>query len=381
MMRHSSRRRATLGGMAAAMVLGCVFPAMKAVPDDAGTIGSVSGGASATGGHEGTGGSPETGGTTAEPATGGVVSTGGNANTGGAMSTGGTKATGGAISAGGTKATGGAIGTGGAIATGGAISTGGAIATGGAVSTDGTKATGGAISTGGTSIIGGTSSTGGAVPTGGTISTGGTTSTGGATATGGTSVINTGNTVTFSSSGKASGAMSGWSYIALGAQDTVSDPTCGASQAVITSTVPCTTSINWSGTNGLCITGYVPVADSQYKSWGINLGVNSTPTDGEILGQSFVSITYSIAGVPTPASSLRAIVNVGSTEYCAPVTSGTAIALTSFVTDCWNGATAAGTRLTAANVKNITRVSVQITANETVAITVTNMCLAGIRFD
>jgi|GEM_PF-2615641 len=301
-------------------------------------------------------GYPGTGGASAQDTSGQ-----GGAATGGASS----QQTGGA-----GNATGGAASdTGGKSSTGGTkTSTGG---TGTKTSTGGTKA-----STGGSKATGGKSSTGGAD----SDPTGGKASTGGATAAGTTAPANTGTTVEFSASGKATGAMSGWGYVAMGATDTVTSPTCGSSQTEITATAPCTSTTNWEGT-GLCVTGEVPIADTAYKSWGLAVGVGASVSKTEGLGQSFSSVTISVSG--TPKTNLRAQVHLvgepDGTTYCAMLTPGTAIPFTDFVTDCWE-TTPAGTAITAADVPNIDKIAVQVSANDTAAITVTNLCITGIEF-
>ncbi len=323
------------------------------------------------GGDQGTGGGG-----------GGAASVGGS---GGAATNGGTTTT----ADGGAKATGGTptVGTGGTppVGTGGTpgLGTGGfKAATGGyiGVATGGNppSATGGyiGVATGGNPPM----ATGGNPPaaTGGTPVT---TGTGGATAVG-----NTGKTVTFSSSGKASGAMSGWASVALGTLDAITDPTCGTAKTAITNAAPCTTSTNWS-TSGVCMSGSVPALPASPTSadytnnWGVSVGVGATDPAGGGLGQSFTSVTITVTGSPT--AGLRAVVHrksdPASTTYCAVLTSATAITFTTFAVDCYNGATAKGPFIAAADVPNIDNISVQVSSTST-AITVTNLCIASITF-
>ena len=253
---------------------------------------------------------------------------------------------------------------------------------------------------GGTTII---STTGGTT----TISTGGTATTttrttpsGGGTAyasttgassfpTGGTTGVTTGvapsgTTVTFAS-GKAAGAMTGLGWVALGTADTISSPTCGT--ATITNAAPCLTSTTWSSTTALCITGSVPAlpaapTSTDYSNnWGVSVGVNATdttPSGG--LGQSFSSVTITVSG--SPSSGLRAMVHrkgdADATSYCATLTSGTAMPLTSFSTTCYTPASP-GTAITATDVPNIDLIGVQVSSG-TAAITVSNLCITGITF-
>ncbi len=276
---------------------------------------------------------------------------------------------------------GGATGNGGNTSTGGSTST-SSSNTGGAT----TSATGGAKPTGGSTSTGNggstTSATGGATTT---SATGGATTTTTSTGVGGATVGPTGNTVTFTS-GKASGAMLGYGFVALGSADALTDPTCGTGKTTITNAAPCATSTNWTGT-GLCMTGSIPalpaapVAADYSSNWGVSVGVNATEPAGSGLGQSFASITITVAGTPT--AGLRAQVHkkgeADSVNYCVNnFTSGTAMPFTSFVTDCYNG-TPAGTKITPADVPSIDKISVQVSSGST-AITVTNLCITGISF-
>ena len=194
---------------------------------------------------------------------------------------------------------------------------------------------------------------------------------------------NGGKTVTFSAD-KGLGAMTGYGFVALGTADTISSPTCGASLTPITNAVPCAANPNWSSTTALCVTGAIPplaATNPDYTgNWGLQVGLNSTDPAGNGLGQSLTSVTITVTGSPT--AGLRAIVHrkgdaVGTT-YCAMLTSGTAIAFTSFITDCYATAPA-GTKLTATDVPNIDQVSIQVSSTTT-AITVTNLCITGITF-
>jgi hypothetical protein len=66
-----------------------------------------------------------------------------------------------------------------------------------------------------------------------------------------------------------------------------------------------------------------------------------------------------------------------ATLYCAYVTSGSAVSLTSFSTECWAPGT--GTTLTAADVPNIDKIALQIPSSFT-AIAVQNFCMTSIEF-
>jgi hypothetical protein len=132
------------------------------------------------------------------------------------------------------------------------------------------------------------------------------------------------------------------------------------------------------------MTGSVPAlaaTNPDYTgNWGVSVGLNATDPAGKGLGQSFTSVTITTTGVPS--SGLRAIVHLAgdtdSTQYCSPMTSGTAIPFTSFSATCWDTA-APGTKITAAQVTNIDKIAVQVTST-TSAITVTDLCITAITF-
>ena len=235
----------------------------------------------------------------------------------------------------------------------------------------GGAATGGSpVATGGSPVVG---ATGGSpvVATGGSPVVG---ATGGTTATS-TSTGNTGTTVTFAASGKASGAMTGWAFVAMGLTDTVSVPTCGTAAAAITSAASCSTTTNWPAA-GVCVTGSVPPNPTPYTSWGINVGVSSTDPAGSGLGQAFAKVAIAATGAPAGAT-FRYIISVGTKDYCAVATVGTAVTLSTFNTLCYDsppdGTAYAGTG------SDITGVQLQVVPG-TAAITVTNLCLTGITF-
>ena len=211
--------------------------------------------------------------------------------------------------------------------------------------------------------------------------TGGTTTTSSPPPTGGTpSSTPTGTTVTFAA-GKAQGAMVGYGWVALGTADTITDPTCGPAKTAISAAASCLTSTNWSSATALCVTGTVPALGTppDYTgNWGLSVGVNADTALGG-LAQSFSSITIAVSG--SPSSGLRAMVHKkgdpDATSYCATLTSG-AMPLTSFSTTCYTPA-APGIAITAADVPNIDKISVQVSSG-TAAIAVSNLCITGITF-
>jgi hypothetical protein len=243
-------------------------------------------------------------------------------------------------------------------------------------------------SQGGLSVIGadaGPTDTGIRTGTGGIAGTGGSTGTGGTMGTGGTtgSGGNAGATVAFTA-GRASGAMSGYGWVELGSADTITDPTCGLSKSPITTLNPCLANANWSTADRLCVSGTIPAlpaaptAIDYSDNPGITVGVNATNPAGGGLGQTFATVRIALSGAPT--TGLRAVVHrTGDADaiiYCAALTPGIAIALTSFKTTCWS---ASGTALTYADVAHIDRIGVLIPSGAT-AMAIANLCLAGITF-
>lgn len=227
------------------------------------------------------------------------------------------------------------------------IANGGSPGTGGGVGTGGMKGTGGVTSTGGFS------STGGMGPgTGGTLGTGGSTP--------------TGNTVTFAS-GKATGAMVGYGWVALGSADTITDPTCGATKAAITNLALCATNPNWSAAD----------TSTEYgANYGVVVDVNAG--DPGVLGVAYTTITIAASGLPT--STVRAQVHVkgdpDGTSYCMTY-SASAMTLAKFATDCY--ATAPTALIPAASIPNVDKVSLEAVSSQT-ATSVTSMCMTGITF-
>ncbi len=249
-------------------------------------------------------------------------------------------------------------------------------ATGGKPGAGGASGNGGSKSTGGAFGLGGVIGTGGAVVSAGGAS-GGTTSVGG---TGGASTPpNTGTVMTISNY-QAHGAMTGFGWIALGELDTVSDPQCLSPSTPIVSGLACDHT-GWSTPDAYCMTGYIPAVSSEgnwEQNWGIEIGINATPTPGGTLGQSFSGIAISVTG--TPSTNLRAVVHrkndPDGTTYCSSFTSGTTVAFTSFNSSCWNNE---GKYLAASDVANLDQVGVQVSSG-TAAITIKNLCITGISF-
>ncbi len=238
----------------------------------------------------------------------------------------------------------------------------------------GNRGTGGIFGTGGvtTTVIG----TGGVHGTGGTIPVAGSTGAGG-------TPPNTGTVVTIANY-QTQGAMTGFGWIGLGEVDSVSDPTCNSPAGPITSSVACDDTA-WSSPTTYCMSGSLPAlsigaSKAEFDSnWGIQIGINATPTAGGTLGQSFTGVTISVTG--TPQTGLRAIVHrsgdASNRTYCAVLSPGVPISFSSFHTECWGGT--ATVYLRAAEVPNLDLIGVQV-VSDTVPVSAKNLCVTGITF-
>ena len=210
-------------------------------------------------------------------------------------------------------------------------------------------------------------------------------STGGA---GGT--VGCGDTVSFTD-GRASGPMKGWSWVALGKLDSISDPTCDTDSHPITNDNACTTTTNWSTHDSLCISGSIPalpagtLTQQQYDdNWGLQVGVNSDepPADkgGNTMGQTYKFITFSVDG--TPSTGLRAELHIKGDDakatYCATFKSGDKVTLTAFNTKCWGDSTTV--TLTDDKIPNIDKVGIQVSSTAGKDITVDKLCLHSVAF-
>jgi len=280
---------------------------------------------------------------------------------------------------------GGSNGNGGQSASGGqggSNDSGGTSGSGGDSNSGGNSGSGGA-SSGGSQGSGGDSNSGGASGNGG--SSGGSSGGGGSTSTGTSACSSSAssNSVTFCN-GLAAGALAGYGWVALGSADTLSDPTCDTTKAAITKNAPCLKSTNWSQANALCMSGKIPAlpaipADPDYAdNWGVQLGVNAKDPNAAMGGSGWKSITFSVTG--SPSTGLRALVHKSgdpdATSYCAAMTPGTALPLTTFNSKCWDGT---GDFLTESDGPKVDKVSVQVssTASE---IAVSSLCLTKIEF-
>lgn len=194
-----------------------------------------------------------------------------------------------------------------------------------------------------------------------------------------------GATVTFYN-GQAQGWMNGTGWVALGALDSVTSPTC-SSGAPITSAAPCRAQTLWNNPNALCVSGQipalppVPTASDYANNWGLQVGVNANELSIAAIGLPFSTITLYVSGMPS--TGLRAVLHrkgdPGSTTYWTRFFPGSAIAATDFSTNPDLGPTLGGINLTSTDTSNIDWIAVQVTSGST-PITVTDLCLTGITF-
>ena len=226
------------------------------------------------------------------------------------------------------------------------------------------------------------------------------------TPTGGSSTCSAGADSVCFAAGQASGAMTGYGWIAMGPKDSASSPKCAPDAADTTKTQaisapntdpgPCPSKgqTMWDTTDSLCISGSIPALpgpslDTQAdydNNWGVQVGVNASTTEGTEIGTAYSSVAISFNGKPT--TGLRAELHIkgdpAGTTYCYNgMTSGTDMKMTDFITTCWDGAscTSAGCKaLTADAAKNIDKIGVQVSSVDSVAITVDKLCLTGIQF-
>jgi hypothetical protein len=246
--------------------------------------------------------------------------------------------------------------------------------TGGAQNTGEPRGTGRATGDGGSFGFGGATVTNtGGVATGGIAGAGafGGTSGGGGTAF--TTLV----------AGRAQGAMSGYGWVAMGALDSVTFPTCDGKP--ITNANPCSGASEWPYGSNLCITGFVPALQANPSAvdysdnWGILIAAETTDPPGGGLGVSYRTATFFLAG--SPSTGLRATVHrkgdPQGTNYCAFITPGAAVPFTMFNTACWDGT---GAWLSLYDVPNIDWIGIQVSSVIATPIKVANLCLNAIVF-
>jgi len=212
--------------------------------------------------------------------------------------------------------------------------------------------------------------------------------------------------------GKAQGLMEGYAYIALGSQDTATDPVCAedpkkpdVTRAIGAppdnecsggQTCPTTGRTIWNNAGKLCITGTIPtVSGTDYlHNWGLQIGLNTSSPPAAEGGQTFgelntgvdayKTITVTTSGDVAPKNTaIRVVIHLKDmlctdNPYCATLkTSGKSLDLTSFNTACWD---ASGKDLTAADLPNIDKIGIQVSSDTSSAYTVTNFCLESVVF-
>jgi hypothetical protein len=186
-------------------------------------------------------------------------------------------------------------------------------------------------------------------------------------------------TITFKSGRASATGVNGFGWVSLGSADTVTSPVCGATATPITATAPCISDSVWDSTTALCVTGTVPAlsaTDPDYTAnWGVQVGTNLREPLGPG-GLTFKSVAVNITG--TPLSGLRLELHrsgdASGTTYCALVTSGTAIALTKFNTQCWNDL---GDAFPDADGAKVDKISIQVSSGAA-DIPINRLCLSSI---
>jgi hypothetical protein len=240
-------------------------------------------------------------------------------------------------------------------------------------------------------------------------------------------------------SGKAQGAMTGYGFIALGIQDSVSSPVCAEDPKDLNNTRPITAppigeceaegktcprtgQAVWNAADKLCISGKIPkVQNADYTSnWGLQIGVNTADPPAENGGQTLGEVTSdaasfttvalttegSITASPSGTPTVRMVIHLktqGCTwnPYCATMAaSDKAAILANFNTQCWNGSKCATSapscftcngdadclankccdQLKPEDIPNIDKIGVQICSDTSREYTAEDYCLKGITF-
>lgn len=192
--------------------------------------------------------------------------------------------------------------------------------------------------------------------------------------------------------GRAQGAMSGYGYVSLGVLDRVTSPTCGGmpigslapSEPPVTFDSTCwPNAITWSSSSALCVNGEIPAwsPSPSYMdyliNWGILVGAATRdPVQG--IGVSYRTVALTVTG--GECDTMRAVVHLADDPanlvYCAAMTSGVPIRLSSFNTECFFGS---GTALSLSDVPKIDKVAVQVPSRRT-AVKLKDFCLTKIEF-
>jgi hypothetical protein len=191
-------------------------------------------------------------------------------------------------------------------------------------------------------------------------------------------------------SGRAQGVLSGYGYVSLGVVDSVTSPTCNGMQigGISPSMPPVTfnstcrpSAITWGTATGLCVSGAIagwssnPSYVDYMIDWGIMVGV-ATREPVQAIGIAYSSITLTVSGSNSDA--LFAIVHLAddanNLTYCARMTSGKPVKLSSFNTECLFGN---GKSLCEKDLDRIDKVGVQVPSTQS-PIALTDFCLTKI---
>jgi hypothetical protein len=191
-------------------------------------------------------------------------------------------------------------------------------------------------------------------------------------------------------SGRAQGALTGQGYVSLGVIDTVTSPTCNGMQigGLSPSMPPVTfnstcrpSAITWDSEAGLCVSGTIPGSSSNPSymdymiDWGIMVGV-AAREPVQPIGIAYSSIALMVSG--WDSGPLFAVVHLdgdaNNLTYCARMTTGMAIKLSSFNTECVFGS---GKRLAEGDAERIDKIGVRIPPSQSTT-TVADFCLTKI---
>ncbi|HSC88644.1 MAG TPA: hypothetical protein VLC09_15280 [Polyangiaceae bacterium] len=234
--------------------------------------------------------------------------------------------------------------------------TGGApLGTGGAFGTGGVPGTGGAaLGTGGVPLgTGGVPLGTGGVPVG----------TGGVAATGGTSGGSQQDSVFATDGYGTSGDWHGYLFTAIDENGSTVAPVCGAAGSCYST----------SGKK-VCASGNLTAADDSFVMIGFNLNQGTTPPNDPVAWTTTgTGVTVTVANPGN--TDLRIKVDVGGTEYCAPlqkVSTAQTISWAAFKTACWGSS---GTTLPASSA--IQAIAVQV-PGKAAGTTPYNYCLVNI---
>jgi hypothetical protein len=230
---------------------------------------------------------------------------------------------------------------------------------------------------------------------GGGAGSGGGGSAGGGSTGSSTAAANS-DTVTFAAGKGANGPMSGYGWVALGAQDSLSSPVCDATGATpaggatdeITTAKPCPEvggKTKWSSDTALCISGKVPIVvnDDYTNNWGAQIGVNTSDPAGDVITKTYSSVTFNYENAPVGVVMRAEIHKKGDdpgTTYCATATPGKALLFSTFSKTCWDGKPANCTFVADGGPAGIDKVGLQVSADTNSAYTLTDLCLKSIEF-